>query len=202
MPRESLKAYCKRFVSSSGIPGLVLTLLPIFSPFLPGEVAAYVYPPLGPTFGPVGRLVAVLVCLLVIFLVYLVQVQRPKIYFSVAAVSIVAGSIAYLVCFSHFVCRVPIPARSEAHLVSVGYVRTDAARHCCGSKTDLEILHDEGFREEEIQKFWTPSSVFVARILLWLTCLCWLVGATTVAAVFVKVQGRSLHAKKPVQGAP
>lgn len=76
--------------------------------------------------------------------------------------------------FTSYVRNVKIPSRDESVLVSIGGHRTEFAVKNFPDQSDLELLRQRGFEEEEIERLWTASSILLARFYLWAS-LCGLI---------------------------
>lgn len=68
-----------------------------------------------------------------------------------------------------FVQRIDIPSAGEHAFVSIGYERSQFALASFDSISDSEMLRSRGFTEEEITNLWTPKSLYISRLALFLS---------------------------------
>ena len=129
------------------------------------------YPPLGDS-QQLTFVLTILLLLLTTFVVFKRCQSARKIQAS-AHVVLWFGFL-FCVCaliplYVRYVRRVPMPAIGLEVPVSIGYQRTPFALQTYPQWSDWEVLHDRGPWEEQIQMLWTPHSIIVVRVLLWLS---------------------------------
>ena len=99
----------------------------------------------------------------------------------------VLGACLFFVSGLRFIRTIDIRSRGETVAVSVGYERTDFANTEFPGSSDWEILRARGPIEEEIWRIWTPKSIILARLVLFLSYLLFLlsaIAACSLAALF------------------
>jgi hypothetical protein len=129
-------------------------------------------------FLPVARLGAIVLCTAAICSGYLTigRVKRPLIFIAFATCAV--SFLLYLSLTSACVRKIDIPSRGAVVFVTVGYTRSAFATKAFGNETDWEMLRDRGFSDEEIQRLWTPGSVILARLSLYVAYLGVVLGWT------------------------
>jgi hypothetical protein len=177
----SLKAYYRHFVGVSGGLATLVGAFPLVSEVFQERVSVYVFPPLGQLSIP-ARVLAVFLGLCITFLVFFMKdadffqtkkARRRALYISLSAALI--GALAYMTCHFFFVKQVeysfPVECGCEKTviLVSVGIARTPAAKERYDRLPDEEMLRKVGTSDEKIRTLWTPLSVLVARLLLFIS---------------------------------
>jgi hypothetical protein len=169
----TVRQYFQGFVSLLGLAAGVPFVAPLLHLFFPDSsaVAEYLYPPLGDVewiavSATVGFLLGIA------FVVFTccqsartVHPTVPAILMSGAAV----GVCALIVLHVLFVRHIPVHSVNLEVPVSIGYQRTGLASQAYPQWGDWQMLSDAGPREEQIQKLWTPHSIYVVRVLLWLS---------------------------------
>lgn len=132
--------------------------------------SAYLYPPLG-DFQNLSLAATFLFLIMVTFGAFVYceparQVRRSKIV--AMMLGFLVGIVALIGMYGRFVRKIDIPSINQEVIVSVGYQRTRFALKTYPNWSDWDMLHDQGPSEETIQRLWTPSSVSVVRVGLWL----------------------------------
>jgi hypothetical protein len=147
-------------------------------------LAGFLFPPLGDS----QRLLLALTVTILLIVTYVVFVycrgvrKVPRKAFLALFGGMVLGSGALIPLYTSFVRRVEIPSANEEVFVSIGYEQTDFAvqTYPKGKWTDWDILRDRGPWEEQIQKLWTPRSIYIVRLSLW---VCYLMTLTCFISV-------------------
>lgn len=180
--RITVRQYYGGFVSLWGIAAGAPFIPPLLHAFFPdtSRLADYLYPPLGDAewiavAATIGFLLAST------FVVFTCCESVKKIHRRAALIlwgGIALCACALIVLYVLYVRRVPISSVDLEVPVSIGYQKTDFARQTFPQLTDVEILQRTGPTEDQIQKLWTPHSVCIVRVLLWvfytLTVACFL----------------------------
>jgi hypothetical protein len=165
----SIVQYYKRLSILLKTLGALFTASPILSALLPESSVTYAYPPLGgiDLWGRTGTVVFAAIATLI---VYYATPQKSvfRKLLGMALLSLVTFA-AYLALFSLYVKRVEIPTEKKAVLVSIGTERTKYAIENFPGESDLDLLLQRGFTDEEISKLWTPQSILKSRLSLWLS---------------------------------
>jgi len=170
----TLNAYYRAFVSGWGGLASLFSAIPLLSRFLPGDAMAAGFPPLGNAEGP-ARLLAVVCALAATYCAYFSranysQQNRRRVYR--AMVAALLPLIVYVALLIRFVRTVEIPSMGTAVQVSVGWERTEFARANFDRESDWDMLRNRGTNEEEIWKLWTPKSLLLSRLSLYVSYLC------------------------------
>jgi MFS family permease len=171
--RITVRQYYGGFVSLWGLAAGAPFVPPLLHVFIPdsSKLADYLYPPLGDVeFVAVAATVG---CLLVsTFVVFTCCESARKIHRRAPLIlgcGVAFCACALIVLYVLYVRRVPVQSVDLEVPVSIGYHKTDLAHQEAFSKlTGVEILQRTGPTEDQIQKLWTPHSICVARVLLWL----------------------------------
>lgn len=177
----TVRQYYQGFVSLLGLVAGMPFVAPLLHLFFPDSsaVAEYLYPPLGDVeFIAVAATVGFLFA--TTFVVFTCCQFARRIHPSVPA--ILMSGLALGVCFLImlnvlFVRHIRVPSANLEVPVSIGYQRTDlalrayppAATSPFAPWSDWAMLGDAYPREEQIQKLWTQHSIWVVRVLLWLS---------------------------------
>jgi hypothetical protein len=168
----SVKRYCK-----GGLVAVFSIVVPVLRVFVPDSspLAGYLFPPLGDSQRLLLTLtVAILLSITCVVFVYCQAVKKAPLKAFLALIGgMVLGSGALIPLYNSFVRRVEIPSVKEEVFVSIGYQRTDFAVQTYpeGKWTDWDLLRDRGPWEEQIHKLWTPHSINVVRLSLWVSYL-------------------------------
>lgn len=167
----TFKAYYSSFKEQfAGIAAIITSILPLGS-LVPVHGANYLFPPLGDV-EATARCSIVLFAFFATFLAYFAkdaELWKIRKFMFVVLPFAVISLCGYIGFHMLFVRRVPIPTRSIAVQVSVGYERTEFAQSNFPTATDWEILRERGFEEEQIIKLWTIRSLYFARLALFLS---------------------------------
>lgn len=163
------KGFKKLYLLFAAIP-IVPVLL---RPFIPdsSRVAEYLYPPLGDVqqLASAGTVGFLLLITLVVFMCCRFARRLRTIVPILLIVGVVIGVCVWIGMYVSYVRRIAVPSVNLEVPVSVGYQRTPFALQTYPQSSDWEILHDRGPWEEQIQKIWTPYSIFIVRAILWLS---------------------------------
>jgi hypothetical protein len=174
-PRSvDLKRYYFNFKIARGVAAASGTVLPLIPKLKPGSWTEYLLAPLG-SVDNVARFLFAVLCVAVTYLVYFFfrgqsRPARKKIFLLLLLIIPVFCLCLYLICCLLFIRKIDIPTLGRSVYVSVGYQRSDFALQTFGSITDEEMLRQRGLEEEEIRKLWTPFSILIARLALF---VCW-----------------------------
>jgi hypothetical protein len=171
--KVTVRQYYRGFVSLFGIFAGVTFLPPVLHFFIPDSsaIAEYLYPPLGDS-QQLTLAATFLVLSLTTYVVFKWRESAPKEKWYVASIlwaGLVLGVVAWIVLCVHYVRRIPVPTMGLEIPVSIGFERTDFALRWYSNSSDWEMLHYTGPWEDNIQELWTPSSICVVRVLLWLS---------------------------------
>lgn len=175
--------YFKGFASIFGFLAGATSVLPVVGPLLASDWSFYFFPPL-PEF---LKTATVVLSLATTFLVYFLHTakfmdsKRGRVkalgwMFGAAVV----GIVLYLFAHSAFVRTID----GQATTVVVGYERTQFADDV-GGGSDWDLLRKRGPVTEEIEKLWTPTSVYISRALLLLSYLLFLLPVVTLFSLGV-----------------
>lgn len=157
-----------------------MTAIPLLSKFLPSNLAAYGFPPLGNVDGiaRVGTIVFAVACTYMLFFARIGFPKSTGKSISTAIAAALLSFVLYLGLFLAFVRTIEIPSRDTAVQVSIGYARSEFARATFGDASDWQLLKERGPSEEEIWSLWTPSSIIISRMCLFMAytlTICFLV---------------------------
>jgi hypothetical protein len=162
----TLKQYYRSYKSVLGAIVGVVGALPLLSALLPADYAGYIFPPLG-TFEPVARLLTVVIAASATFIAFFLSRRKPAITITVCVFLCIASMFIYGWSFTRYVRKVEIPSRNESVLVSIGGQKTEFAVTKFPDQSDMELLRQRGFGEEEIERLWSLDSILLARLYLW-----------------------------------
>ena len=190
-PAEDVIAYYKHFKGVLGAMTWVFAAVPAASALLPSDAGIYLFPPLG-AMNWTARVGAVVIMLIATFVAYVLsggnRPRRVVVMFIVGLVSFVAFFLLSL----RLVRTIEIPSRNSSIVVSIGYHRTEFARSNFPQDTDEEMIRQSGPRDEDIKKLWTPWSVDLARLALFLSCLSFLLSWTFTLSFGVLLANRPI----------
>jgi hypothetical protein len=169
--RVSIEQYYQSFMSIYGAFAAMPFLPLVMHVIIPDSstLIAYLYPPLG-DFQILATMLTILLLLFSTLLVYLWR--RSGNLRAWVPASLLLGMLfgsATLALYVRYVRQVPIPSIGIDVTVSIGYQRTELALKTYPQWNDWQILHDRGPWEEQIQQMWTPTSIAIVRISLWLS---------------------------------
>ncbi len=170
--RITVRQYYSEFVSLWGLAAgstLVPPLLHIVAPDS-SAIAAYLYPPLGDVEG-IAIAATIGFLLASTFVAFTCCESSRKAHPSTPGILIAgfgAGMCVLIVLFVLYVRHIKVPAEKLDVPVSIGYHRSDFAVKNYSDSTDWEMLNSSGPQEAQIQELWTPHSIWVVRVLLWL----------------------------------
>jgi hypothetical protein len=169
----TLSAYYRAFVSGWGGLATLFSAIPLLSKLLPGNIAAAGFPPLGDAEGP-ARLLAVVFALAATYCAYFCRARHPRdnrkwVYR--AMILALLPLVVYVGLIIRFVRTVEIPSMGTAIQVSVGWERTDFATTNFDGESDWDLLRARGPDEEDIWRLWTPKSLIVSRLGLYVAYL-------------------------------
>jgi hypothetical protein len=81
----------------------------------------------------------------------------------------VLAACGYLVVHSKFVRAVDIPSQSRSVNVSIGLRRSEFALRNFSSTSDVDMLEARGLDDNNVFQLWTPASIFIARLSLFVS---------------------------------
>jgi hypothetical protein len=174
----TLKKYYRGFLSLLGLLAAVPpVVVGVVLPFLAGSKPAYGFPPLGEveTFARLGLLCLAFV---VTFLVYFWRGGKWPLV--AAAITSFACLCLYVALYPYFVLRIDVPSQGTVIHVSVGYDRSEFAKTTFTAESDEDMIRARGMSDEEIKKLWTPSSLITARLALFMSYSCIILGLVAV----------------------
>ncbi len=171
----TLHDYYRAFGSLSGLLAGVFAAFPLISHFLfPESIAAYGFPPLG-NIEALARIGVVVFALAATYFAFFARSPRPSGNRARVSASIgiaVFFFLLYTGLFMRFVRTIGVPSSGTQVQVSIGFTRTDFAEVNFNGISDWEMLRDRGPEEEQIWKLWTPKSILIARLALYVAyCL-------------------------------
>jgi hypothetical protein len=169
--RVSLLNYYKGFWSVYAFGAGVGFLPPLIHQLLGDSTTAtgLLYPPLGDmqtlaVFLTLGFLLST--TLLVFFCCRSTRRIRPVAPIILALSFLVgAGLLSFL--YVRYVRVIRVEVKDLNLPMTIGYERTDFAQKWYAGRTDWEMLHDRGPREESVQLLWTSQSIWIVRLALW-----------------------------------
>lgn len=169
----------------------MLGACPLLSDLFPEKVGRYLFPPLADIY----RIIAVVLGIVVFASVYsfhdLKVAKSAKGRVKALGCGIAVGLLGVFFFFilqERFVRSVDIPSLGKTIAVSVGFERSDFAKANFSNWSDWKILHDYGHHEEDIWKSWTPRSIIVARLMLFVSYLLFLLFAIATLSLEVLFQ--------------
>jgi hypothetical protein len=102
--------------------------------------------------------------------------------------------VAYYHVAHMYVRYVPSTATGRIYMVSVGTERTQYARDKYGDAGDVQMLHKEGWNDEETSLLWTSPSIECSRRKLWMAYFLLLAPAQLVVGGIARVAYLEKHA--------
>lgn len=174
MPARSLnlKTYYSNFKYARVIGTALAAAVPFVPKILGDNWTEYLLAPLG-RLDTFARVSLVVLCAAMTYLAYFFQEQsrsQRKILLSATVIVIPFIFVCLYMAGAYFFVReIYIPTRNRTVYVSVGFVRTDLAAREFGSMTDEQMLITGGFEEEQIRNLWTPTSLTLARLALFVS---------------------------------
>ncbi len=162
--------FFRSFKDSSGLLA-GLSILPALLSELKPNWSAYIFPPLG-SLEPAARIGTVLFGLLAIACGYLL-IGTSRIRTIIYSSSLVALCclLAYLSATAMYVRKIDIASQALPVFVTIGSQRSDLARKVFPNETDWQMLRDRGLSDEEIYRLWTPRSVLLGRLAVYVSYL-------------------------------
>lgn len=165
--------YYREFISLQGVIAGAPFIPPLLHVFIPEstELAEYLYPPLGDIeWIAVAATIGILVMTTFVVFSYCDSTERVRqILPALLLFGMALGVCTLIALYVLYVRRIPVPSVNLEVPVSIGYHRTDFAFQNYPGWTDWAMLHDVGPIEEQIQKLWTPRSIWIVRALLWIS---------------------------------
>jgi hypothetical protein len=191
-PKITTTEYYKSFRSLWGIVAIVFTILPAAAIFKPGRV----FPPLGDQ-TVLALCFAIVLALVTTYIMFLFRGMSSSNIGRLIVALLVFSIIWFCVYFAaqlRFV-RVIAEVGKDAHIVSVGYARTNFARANFPDASDEEMLRGRGLNDEDIRTLWTTKSLILSRLLLFVSCM-----GCTLSLVALASLGVLLHARESKVG--
>ena len=142
------------------IISLLTGLSSLWSHVLPTPVAAFIFPPAGPS--PIASATIYFLAAILAMVTALSWEMTPK-RTAVAALAAVLSLSLYFSYWQRFVLAIPIPQDGTSLSISIGTSRTETANACCARLSDFDLLKNEGPYEEQVQRLWTRDSINSAR---------------------------------------
>ena len=170
-------SYYKSFNNVTGILAALVAASPLISSVLPSDLALYFFPPLG-QINWLARIGAVVFTLLATYVAFFLRAGNSARRVVLAFGAGFVFFASFLLLTFRFVRTIDIPSQNSSVTVSVGFHKTEFAEKNFPSDTDWKMLRQRGTSDEEIERLWTPSSVAIARLALWVTCVGFLVACT------------------------
>ena len=169
----SLSSYYSNFKYARGIATAIGAILPVIPKIKPGTWTEYLLAPLG-SVDIIARVLLAVLCVAMTYLVYFLfqgqsQTARKRTLLLTLLVIPFFCVCLYIVFCMSFVRNINIATLERSVYVSVGFKRTDFAKQTFASMTDEEMLRSRGFDDEEIRKLWTPLSLALARLALFVS---------------------------------
>jgi hypothetical protein len=169
----TISMYYRSFVSGWGGLATLFSAIPLLSKLLPGNITAAGFPPLGDAEGP-ARVLAVVCALATTYCAYFSRASHPrdnrKRVYRAMLVALLA-LVVYVGLLIRVVRKVEIPSMGTAVQVSIGWERTEFASANFDGESDWDLLRSRGPSEEEIWKLWTPKSLIISRLGLYVAYL-------------------------------
>ncbi len=191
----SVGQFYAQFKSLYGLIAAVFGLLPPASGlFLPGLI----FPPLGNE-TVLAQFFAVIFGVAVTYLMFWMKdVAEVRVRHRMKAFFIISIGLfcVYFGLHFRFVQRIDIPSAGERAFVSIGYERSQFALTSFDDNSDSELLHSRGFTEEEIANLWTPKSLYVSRLALFLSFVGSMLSLVALASLGVLLRAREVKLKR------
>jgi hypothetical protein len=168
----TLSSYYSDFKSARGIGTAVGIILPVIPKVKGGTWTEYLLAPLGSA-DIIARILLAVLCVAMTYLVYFFfqgqskKARKRALLLTLFVIPFLSACL-YIVFCMWFVRSINIPTLERSAYVSVGFQRTDFAQQTFGSKTDEEMLRSRGLDDEQIRKLWTPLSLLIARVALFM----------------------------------
>jgi hypothetical protein len=89
-----------------------------------------------------------------------------------SAASCVASLLIYACFVQLFVAPVVINSQNRTVYVTVGAKRDQPYRQLYKGKRNSDVLKDQGYQEDDIDRVWIPASVFITRFMGLLSYIC------------------------------
>jgi hypothetical protein len=124
------------------------------------------------------------------------QKARRRVIAVLFFVLVLSGYFLFSQC-ERYVRRIEIPTTHQEVVVSVGSQRSDLAVREFSDYNDWEMLHERGPWEEQIQKLWTPHSINIARLRLWLAYTLILICVVFLTSLGVYQLAADQNSKQP-----
>lgn len=171
--RITVRQYYGEFASLWGLAAGSTFVPPLLHLIAPDSsaVAAYLYPPLGDVEG-IAIAATIGFWLASTFVVFTCCESSRKTHPVVPGALIAGLAISMcvlIVLFVLYVRHIKVSTEKQDVPLSVGYQRSDFAVKNYSDSTDWEMLNSEGTQEDQIQELWTPHSIWVVRLFLWLS---------------------------------
>ena len=169
----TLRSYYSDFKSARGIGTAVGIILPVIPKVKSGTWTEYLLAPLGSA-DIIARVLLAVLCIAMTYLVYfffqgqLKKARKRTLLLTLFVIPFLCACLYVVFCMC-FVRNINIPALERSAYVSVGFQRTAFAKQTFGSMTDEEMLRSRGFDDEEIRRLWTPLSLILARVALFVS---------------------------------
>jgi hypothetical protein len=173
----TLRRYYSSFKSISGILAGIVAASPYISKVVPVEIGAYSFPPLGDV-DPIARVSVVIFAFATTFGVYFWKMKSRKSAGRIVGLAFALSALAfclYMGVHLRVVRRIDIPSLDAVVYVSIGYERTAFAQGLFGGSSDEDLLRARGIEDEQIRLLWTIKSLVLARLVLYLTYLLFIV---------------------------
>jgi len=165
-----IRDYYRSFKKLSVLPALLIS----FSPLIPASITPFgacLFPPVGDA-EALARFFALIFTLAMTYFCLFWSNFRHGDNAKRVVVAMVCAFVplcAYFVLYQRFVRRIDIASKDTSVCVAVGYARTDFAKTIFDSESDWQILRERGVEDEEISRLWTPRSLTITRLLLFVS---------------------------------
>jgi hypothetical protein len=199
--KVTISQYRKAFWTLRGSSAAIPVLPPLLGASTPDWIpfVAYLYPPLGDSQRIALGFSVVLVLATIIavfFFCPFTQKARRRMIAILFFVLVLTGFFLFTMC-ERYVRRIEISRTHQEVFVSVGSQRSDLAMREFSDDNDWEMLHERGPWEAQIQTLWTPHSITVVRLQLWLAYSLILVCAVFLASLAVYQLAADRNSKQP-----
>ena len=168
----NLRSYYSNFKYARGIATAIGVILPVIPKIKPGTWTEYLLAPLG-SVDIIARVLLAVLCIAITYLVYFFfqgqsqKARKRTLLLTLFVIPFLCACLYIVFCMS-FVRNINIPTLERSAYVSVGFQRTPFAKQTFGSMADEEMLRSRGLDDEEIRRLWTPLSLVVARVALFM----------------------------------